>query len=285
MLCADDYGLAEGVSQGIYELADARLISATSAIVTFPRWATDAKRLAALRPKIAIGLHLMLTLGRPAGPMPDLAASGRLPSAGALTAKSLTGRIDAAEIEAEVDRQLALFERHAGFPPDHVDGHQHVHALPGIRQGVLAALVQRFPDEKPLLRDPSDQIGAIWARGGERGKALLIAALSSGFRASAQRLGFPTNDSFSGFSTFDTARPYEQDLAPALRHTGPRHILMCHPGYPNEELRLIEPIVERRGQELATLQNYPGLADRVWHPLRAQPAAPIDWQKAFGHDG
>ena len=33
MLCADDYGLAEGVSQGIHELAEAQLISATSAIV------------------------------------------------------------------------------------------------------------------------------------------------------------------------------------------------------------------------------------------------------------
>lgn len=284
MLCADDYGLAEGVSQGIHELAEAQLISATSAIVTFPRWAEDAKRLAVLRPKIAIGLHLMLTLGRPAGLMPDLAPSGLLPSAAGLTAKAVTGRIDAGEIQAEVTRQLELFERHAGFQPDHVDGHQHVHALPGVRQGVLAALAKRFPDQKPLLRDPADRIGAILHRGGERGKALLIAALSAGFRASARRLGFPTNDGFSGFSTFDTARPFEQDLAPALLWTGPRHILMCHPGYPNEELRLIEPIVERRGQELATIRSFPGLADRVWRPKRSGPAAPIDWQKAFGHD-
>ncbi len=285
MLCADDYGLAAGVSQGIHELAEAKLISATSAIVTFPRWPDDAKRLAALRPKIAIGLHIMLTLGRSTGPMPDLAPAGLLPSAGGLTAKAVTGRIDAAEIQAETDRQLDLFERHAGFSPDHVDGHQHVHALPGVRRGVLAALVKRYPGRKPLLRDPADSISAIWRRGGERGKALLIAALACRFRSNAQRLDFPTNAGFSGFSTFDTSRPFEQDLAPALQCTGPRHILMCHPGYPNEELRLIEPIVERRGQELATIRSYPGLSDKIWRPVRTNPAAPIDWQKAFGDDG
>ena len=58
ILCADDYGLAAGVTQGILELADAGRISATSAIVTFPRWAEDAPRLGPVREKISIGLRL-----------------------------------------------------------------------------------------------------------------------------------------------------------------------------------------------------------------------------------
>ena len=158
-----------------------------------------------------------------------------------------------------------------------------MHALPGIRDGVLRALDGRFPDRRPLVRDPRDRLAAIVRRGGMRTKALIIGALACGFGTRARRLGFPTNRGFSGFSNFDTARPFAEDLAPALRHTGPAHIVMCHPGYPNEELRRIEPIVERRGQELETIRAYPGLSERVWRPQRGGDATPIDWQSVFCH--
>ena len=148
---------------------------------------------------------------------------------------------------------------------------------------MLAALVCRFPGAKPLVRDPGDRLAAIYSRGGERGKALTIAALTLGFGATARRLGFPTNRGFSGYSTFDTARPFAWDLAPALRHTGAAHIVMCHPGYPDEELRQIEPIVERRGQELETIRAYPGLSERVWRPQRGLDTRPIGWQRVFSH--
>ncbi|KAB2849833.1 MAG: ChbG/HpnK family deacetylase, partial [Hyphomicrobiaceae bacterium] len=48
LLCADDYAISAGVSRGIAELAEARRISAASAIVTLPRWVDDGPALAAL---------------------------------------------------------------------------------------------------------------------------------------------------------------------------------------------------------------------------------------------
>ena len=282
ILCADDYGLAAGVSRGILELASSGRISATSAMVTFPRWAEDAGRLAAIRPRTSIGLHINLTLGRPAGPMPGLAPEGVLPAIGTLVQRALRRRIDAAEIQAEVKRQLALFEPEAGFPPDHVDGHQHAHALPGVREGVLAALSAHFGPGKPLLRDPGDRVAAILGRGGQRSKALGIAALSLGFGAAARARGFPINRGFSGFSDFDRAHSFAGELDVAFRRTGAGHIVMCHPGHPDAELRGLDPVVERRGDELAVLAADRQFLHRIWRPERGPDGAPIDWLKVLG---
>ena len=283
ILNADDYGIAAGVTQGIYELAQAERISATSAIVTLPRWAEDARRLTALRGKIAIGLHVNLTLGKPLGAMAKLAPGGVLPTVGELLRRALKREIDYAEIAAEVTRQLEAFEREAGFPPDHIDSHQHVHVLPGVRRGLLAALVARFPGPKPLLRDPGDRMFSICARGGEMAKAFGIAALAAGFKFQARRLGFPTNNGFSGFSAFDTDRMYEIELAGAMRLTGAGHILMCHPGFPDAELRALDPVVERRGQEQEALRINPELPKRIWHPERGAADGPLAWGRVFGH--
>ena len=287
ILCADDYGLAAGVSRGILELAQAGKISATSAMVTFPRWAEDAGRLAAIRSQASIGLHINLTLGAPAGPMPKLAPQGVLPAIGSLVQRALLGQFQPedvqAEIQAEVTRQLVLFEQATGFAPDHVDGHQHAHALPGVRDAVLAALSARFgSQDKPLVRNPADKLVAILQRGGERFKALSIAALSQGFAAAANAHGFPVNRGFSGFSAFDPARPYALEIATALLRTGPCHIVMCHPGYPDSELRGLDPVVERRGQELTVIASGPPVVG-LWRVDRRPDGPPVDWQSMLAH--
>ena len=282
ILCADDFGMAAGITQGIFELADAERLSALSAMVTFSRWTEDARRLALIRAKVAVGLHLNLTLGRPLGSMPGLAPEGVLPPVGTLVRRAVLGQIDQQEIAAEVARQLDLFERATGCPPDHVDGHQHVHALPAVRRGVLDALAARFGQTpRPLIRDPADTSVAIVRRGGERLKAASIALLAAGFRAQAHRHGFPTNTGFSGFSAFDPATSYRAELDAALRLTGPGHMLMCHPGYWDAELRALDPVVERRSQELEVLRTFPALAERLWHPSRTAPNAAVDWPVEF----
>ena len=131
--------MSSGVSRGILELAQARRISATSAIVTLDRWAQDGPLLRSVRDRIAIGLHLNLTVGRPLGPMPRLAPDGVLPSIGTLVKAAVSGRLDKAEIEAEVLRQIDRFIAVAGFAPDHVAGHQHVQVLPALRGAAVGA--------------------------------------------------------------------------------------------------------------------------------------------------
>lgn len=280
ILCADDYGMSSGVSRGILELAQARRISATSAIVTLDRWAQDGPILRTVRDRISIGLHLNLTVDRPLGAMPRLAPDGVLPSIGALVKAAVSGRLDTAEIEAEVLRQIDRFIAVTGYAPDHIDGHQHVQVLPFVRSAVVGAVNRRLRDRFPLMRDPADDPRRILRRKGEVVKALGIAALSLGFGTRLRRHGMPTNRGFSGFSAFDEGSDYALELRTAASTVGPAHILMCHPGYPDAELAGLDRVVARRAQELATLLGEPGLPDLIWHANRSLDGPPIHWNQA-----
>jgi predicted glycoside hydrolase/deacetylase ChbG (UPF0249 family) len=282
VLCADDYALTEGVSRAIGELAAARRLSATSAIVTTPHWPAMAQRLAIHRGRIAVGLHLNLTLGAPLGPMPGFAPRGVFAKRNTVTARALLGLVQSHEIRAEIERQLDAFERHLGFPPDHIDGHEHMHVLSGIRQCLFQVVVRRYPGTKPLLRDPSDSHKAIAARGGSRAKALAVSALALRFAAGARRRGIPTNLGFSGFSAFDLRVPYRQELEAALRLPGSRHIVMCHPGHADAELAAVDAVVERRRMEYEALMRDASLVERLWRPSRGSDGPPVDWSQVGG---
>src|SRR5260370_31514896 len=64
-LCADDYGLSEGVNRGIRDLIERGRLNATSAMVVGPAFGRDEvaalKTVAANSPRCAIGLHATLT--------------------------------------------------------------------------------------------------------------------------------------------------------------------------------------------------------------------------------
>jgi hypothetical protein len=271
ILCADDYAISEGVSRGIEELAAAGRLSAASALVGLPTWARHGPRLAPLRGTIAAGLHVNLTLEAPVGPMPDLAPSGTLPALGQLLVRGLSGRLDTAEIAAEVSRQIDRFEQVVGHPPDFIDGHQHVHALPGVRDGFMRAINARFIGERPLIRDPADRLIAVLARGGAVLKALTLSVLARGFGEHVRRAGFSTNRGFAGFSKFDTAVPFSRELDRFFSHRGECHLVMCHPGYPDAELSQVDCVAARRRQELDALMSAPALDKAIWHPLRTSP--------------
>ena len=258
------------MSAGIEELAAAGRLSATGAMVTFAEWPTLAPRLAALRGKIAIGLHINLTVGAPRGPMPNLAPGGELPGIGALTLKGARGAVDTAEIAAEVARQLDAFQRQTGHSPDFVDGHQHAHVLPGVRTGVLAALRREAERHGRLLvRDPSDDVAKIVKRNVCVAKAMQVAALAAGFGRAALAAGLSTNNGFSGFSAFNTSTPYARELEAGFTATGPRHIMMCHPGHVDEMLEARDGVTVRREQEFRALIAAEGLTQRLWRPARA----------------
>lgn len=281
ILCADDYAMTESVSRGIEELALARRLSATSAIVTLPAWRDRAGRLRELRAFVAIGLHLNLTLGEPLGAAPGLAPGGEFEALLPLTRKSLTAGIPTAEIAAQIERQLERFERDVGFPPDFVDGHQHVHALPNIRTAILAVIGTRYRNHRPLLRDPADRPRAILERQASIPKALMISTLARGFGAAARAAGFPTNHGFSGVSAFKLDVPYAEELGCFFTARGPRHLVMCHPGYVDAELSALDPVVERRHQELDALFAVPRLDEAIWHVAPRKDRAPVDWEKAL----
>jgi chitin disaccharide deacetylase len=254
ILCADDFGLADGVSRGIVELAEMGRLSATGAMTNMPGWRRAAPDLQPLKDRIAIGLHLNLTVGAALGAMPQLAPSGAFPSLRDLLPRALKQQLPMDEIRREIDRQLDGFEEHHGEPPAFVDGHQHVHVLPGIRRALLGVLKQRGYAGRIWLRDPADRVSALLRRPIGRNKALIVKALSAGFARQALKAGFRTNQGFSGFAPLDLSIPAPRVFEEAFSGLGADPVVMCHPGYVDGELRGLDPAVESRVEEL----NYLG---------------------------
>ncbi|NIX76862.1 ChbG/HpnK family deacetylase [Microvirga terricola] len=255
VLCADDFGLSDGVSQGILELAEAGRLSATGAMTNMPGWRRNAPALTAVRGRIGIGLHLNLTTGSPLAPMPYLAPGGGFPALKDLLVKAVAGRLPAAEVRGEIARQLDAFTEAHGELPSFVDGHQHVHVLPVIRSALLRVLEEKGYGGRLWVRDPSDRVSAILQRPIGRAKALVVKGLASGFARRARAAGFWTNDGFSGFSPLDLSVSAQSVFESGFADLGTMPLIMCHPGYVDEELRRLDPAVESRPVELAYLKS------------------------------
>lgn len=249
VVCADDYALTPGVSRAIRELIAAGRISATSVMTVCPYWREEGPALAAIAGEADIGLHLTLTDQAPLGAMPQFAPSGRLPPVEAVIRASLLGRLPIAEIEAEIERQLEAFVAVWKRPPSHVDGHHHVHQLPGVRRALLRAL-GRHSGPRPYLRSCHEPLARIARRGVAQSKAALISTLGAGFAGQASAAGFLTNDGFSGIYQFGAPDARLDDLfARFVRNLGSQPLAMCHPGYSDTTLAGLDGMTAERDAE------------------------------------
>ena len=252
-LIADDYGLSPGVSRGIREALAAGRLSGTGCMVNLPLWPEEAAALNALAGRAQIGLHLNLTAGSPLVAMPVLAPSGILPGIAALVKASRRGQLPQREIQSEIAAQLDAFTAHFRRMPDFLDGHQHVQILPGITGPLLAELHARQLGGKLWQRNSTDHPARILARRSHLLKATGIAWLGRHFARQARAAGFAVNDGFAGYSAFDPRGNYAQDFARYLIAPGKSHLIMCHPGYIDAELRAADPVTETRALELRFL--------------------------------
>ena len=270
ILCADDFALTEGVSRSILDLLGRGKLSATSAMTNRPHWRGLAPELAAFAGKADLGLHLNLTCAAPLSAMSRLAPGGNLPDLKELARAAISSRAVRAEIAVEIARQLDAFEDALGRQPDFIDGHQHVHVLPGVRRALLDHIVRRYRADSLYLRDPADRAAAIRKRGIAVTKALVIAGLATGFRRAALRREFPVNRGFSGVAPFDPRRDFAADMRRFLIAPGPAHLVMCHPGFIDEELARLDPVVATRPVEHEALANFvppPGMIMRRFRDL------------------
>jgi hypothetical protein len=224
-----------------------------SVLTNGPRWPALGRDLARAEFDADIGLHFNLTLGAPLGTMPRFAPKGAFPPVSHVVRMAMRNKLPMDEIREEIDRQLDRFQAVMLRLPDFVDGHQHVQALPGIRGALLDALEQRHLQGECWLRDSGDSLHRIFLRGAQVKKALVVRGLAAGFRRAARRAGFVVNDGFAGFSEFNPGHDYAAQFESYLRARGRRHLIMCHPGHVDQDLRALDPVTVTREQELAFL--------------------------------
>ena len=134
IVTADDFGLSPGVNAGIVEAHERGIVTATSLMVNAPA-AREALHWASEHRSLAVGLHFVLTFARPVGPTEPLE---ELVDENGRFRRLETGvheRASAGDVREEIRAQLARFADAVGRAPSHIDGHHHVHALPGDLHG------------------------------------------------------------------------------------------------------------------------------------------------------
>ncbi len=259
---ADDYAFTPGISRGIRELLSARRISATSVMAASEFWPDEAAALKAVAGDADIGLHLTLTDHNPIGAMATFAPSGRFPALMPLLKGALLRNVPLAEIDAEIELQIARFKAYYGALPAHIDGHHHVHQLPGIRDLVIRHAARL---RIPYVRSCADPMARVMQRGIATGKALTIGAFAAALERRARAAGVATNAGFSGVYDFGApGRPIDHLFQGFLRGAGENALLMCHPGYVDAALAGLDPVTTPREAE----QRF--LASDAWPEMIAR---------------
>ncbi|MDR2161084.1 MAG: ChbG/HpnK family deacetylase [Desulfovibrio sp.] len=260
---ADDCGVSPANVRSILECVEAGALRGTSLLATGAALEEAAALLgpkAAADPDLRLGVHLNLLEGFSSAPpseIPLLAdAGGRfrhslfsLCAALALASPARRAAFAdqaAREWQAQVDRVLGALARAAPgvrLVP-YLDGHMHVHALPGLRPALERILKNNAVRHVRVPEEPRYACSAPfagWAAGLARRE--LLAAWGRSLRRFLADLGLPAPEFFLG--AFASGRMTGQILASgldrvrALAREEESVEIMFHPGgYSEEERRL-----------------------------------------------
>ncbi|MFO7322840.1 MAG: carbohydrate deacetylase [Chloroflexota bacterium] len=233
---ADDYGLTEGVSEGIRRAHLDGILTTTTAMMNMPSVMADLKLGRELCPNLGFGVHLVLTQGKPVRPpekVPTLVRrDGRFYSV--LQIIEAVEGMNPVELRDEWRAQIERFLE-TGIPIDHIDSHHHVvmrneHTL---RVALDLASEYGVAIRNPFIRPELESVAS----------ALLA------------QYGVLTTDRIE--LTFYDSGATRQRLLECIDNLQPDIVteLMCHPGYADAELIRISAYHRPRETELALLTD------------------------------
>jgi chitin disaccharide deacetylase len=227
---ADDFGLSERVNEGIVEAHRNGIVTSASLIASGAAF-EHAIGLSRATPTLDVGVHLTLVDEEPVsstGVVRTLVdRDGRFyRRAGAFMKRYLFGAISLDEIGRELDAQIdKIITR--GVRVTHLDGHQHLHMVPGIRR-VVGELARKYAI--PCVRYPKEALKLYMLQ--DRGSLRRVSDLLvlNAFCTLARTSDARQPDHFCGF--FYGGRLSKENLLRVLKHlpTSGTCELMCHPG-------------------------------------------------------
>jgi predicted glycoside hydrolase/deacetylase ChbG (UPF0249 family) len=220
IISADDFAQSEDIDTGILQLIKMGRLTATSCLTLSPRWQEAAKTITPeMRKQADIGLHLDFT-------QYPQTLKNKLSK---LIVKAYCGALPHTAIVQSIHRQLDHFEQALDTPPDYIDGHQHVHQLPQIREALIEVLTHRYSPTLPWLRisKPLKQDGL---------KARVIGALgANGLERLATAANIRHTQSLLGVYDFNiTQKEYQKKLNSWFSFNHVKSTaFMCHPALTN----------------------------------------------------
>lgn len=262
---ADDFGLTAGVNRAILQLHEEHVLTGTSLMAQASATA-QAVEIARATPTLGVGCHVVLLDGEPVlspheiPTLVDLKTSLFRPSIVDFLRRLFTGRIRAAEIEAEAAAQIASLQNR-GVRLTHIDTHKHTHMFPPVLRPILRAA--RAAGIR-CVRNPFEPAwaisafaGASWARIAE---VTVLRRLEPICRRIIQEEGFVTTDGTiavvgTGVLNVATLRSLLERLPDGTWE------LVTHPGYNDADLDKVRTRlrasrdVER--EALLTIRQFP----------------------------
>jgi hopanoid biosynthesis associated protein HpnK len=243
---ADDLGWTAGVNRGIAEAHRNGIVTSASLLANGQAFA-EAVELARATPGFGVGVHLNLSDGPPTAPteaVPSLLNDAGEFEGGpdGLLLKIATRVLSMREVEIEWDAQISKV-RKAGIEPTHLDGHKHVHMLPGLfeialrlakRHGIAAIRVSHEASSLRAALSTGEGRAAVVLKQGVQARGLKLLARDA--REQAERAGVSTADYFCGITqTGELTKEGVERLLQSLPEGTTE--LMCHPGYADDALR------------------------------------------------
>ena len=243
---ADDLGWTAGVNRGIAEAHRNGIVTSASLLANGEAFA-EAAKLARDARGLGVGVHLNLNDGPPVAPrksVPSLLNDAGAFEGGSdgLLLKIATRGLSLREVETEWSAQITKV-RDAGIEPTHLDGHKHVHMLPGLfeialrlakRHGIGAIRVSHEASSLRAALSTGERRAAVVLKQGVQARGLKLLARDA--RQQAERAGVSTADYFCGIA--QTGELTREGVARLLRGLPEGTTeLMCHPGYADEALR------------------------------------------------
>lgn len=261
ILCADDYAQNEAISMGILQLATKKRINAISCLVNTPLWPELSRELIGLKPTTSIGLHFNLTFGEPLSAEWRQHDGPQFGSLAALLIKSHSRQLNNAAVNAEIHAQLDAFTKATGRFPDFIDGHQHIHQLPIIRDCWL----QLYRDKQctSFFRNTCNGWRDLLSLCGAPKPQLILLLGGMVFKHRLKQASIPTNTSFAGIYNFKKALNYRDYFKLFLKHSADGGLIMCHPGLQSTDLT--DPLYQYRHHEFTYLMSEQYLKDLVDH--------------------
>ncbi|HEY1147770.1 MAG TPA: ChbG/HpnK family deacetylase [Pseudoduganella sp.] len=213
---ADDIGMHPAIDDGVAALVAQGVVTAASvmALGKPDRHALNVMRNCGA----SLGLHLDFTSSLAHAQQ----HSDRTVATTILAAWS--GRLDRQRTREAIRYQLHRYQELTGALPEFVDGHEHVHQFPVIREALFEVLAEAAPGRQICIRNT---LPLCW-RGG---KAALIAALGAGRTLRlAQGAGYYYNTDFYGVYDLspqaDLGRQWRNWFASQRVSAA---LAMCHP--------------------------------------------------------
>lgn len=244
---ADDLGWTEGVNRGIAEAHRNGIVTSTSLLANGAAFAGGAE-LARSTPGLGVGVHLNLSDGAPIAEAESV--SSLVNDAGefeggpeALLLRIAKRGVTLREVEQEWDAQIEKVKA-AGIQPTHLDGHKHVHMLPGLfeialrlakRHGIGAIRVAHEASSLRAALSTGDEGNTtVVLKQGVQARGLKLLARDA--REQAERVGISTADHFCGIA--QTGEMTKDGVAQMLRSLPEGTTeLMSHPGYADQALQ------------------------------------------------